>query len=177
MRIMKIGNNQQTGTNQPTNNPSQPAFKMKFSKIPRHINELDELFKQLETLSRPNLRTALEFSLLSLEKERFNRLKINRKHPIVNIKQFPKCAEGLSGNYIGYKVQVIFKDSKSGETLETSSTGVINSVQKPIAISLNLRDVIEIAFVKMKQKVLRESKKAINNVETPTREFIKEMNA
>jgi len=49
MRIMKIGNNQPTGTNQPTSNPSQPAFKMMFSETPQHVRELEAVFKPLPT--------------------------------------------------------------------------------------------------------------------------------
>ncbi len=177
MRIIKIANNQPTGTNPPTSNPRQPAFKMKFSETPRHIDELEKLFTQLETLANPELRAKLESSLLRSHKKQFNGFKINGEHPIVNIKPWAKRAEGLDGNYSGYKVQVTFNEPESGKTLKTSSNGTINRFQQPSAVALNLMDQIEWAFLQMELRVSKEAKKAANSVKKPVQEFIEKMNA
>ena len=174
---MKIGNNQPTGTNQPTSTPTQPAFKMQLSTNPRHVKELDKLFKQLETLSLPELRANLESSLLRSYKKQFNAFLINGEHPIVNIKPWANRAESLDGNYSGYKVRVTFNEPKSGKTLTTSANGTINRFQQPSAVALNLMDQIEWAFTKMELRVSKEAKKAVNYVKKPAQKFIDKMNA
>ena len=173
MRIMKIGN-QPTGTNQPTSNPSQPAFKMQFSTNPRHVKELDKLFKKLETLSPPELRTKLESNLLFHKQKKFNGFQIYEEHPIVNIKSL---VEMDLPEYSGYKVQITFKDPKSGKLLKTNSTGRINRFQVPRFVALELMDVIEEAFNKMEPRVAKEAKKAANSAKKPIQEFINKMNA
>jgi len=100
-------------------------------------------------------------------------MRIDDKHPLLNIKPLCQSVNGLNG----YKVQVTFKEPKSGKTLKTSSNWAIDTSKEPWAIAFGLMSNIKLAFEKMELRVSKEAKKAENSVKTPVQEFIEKMNA
>ncbi len=163
MRIIKIANNQPTGTNPPISNQSQPAFKMKFSEKPYQVQELTDF------LSRFNTHSSQIMNELEKLKVWLADLTINDNHPVLSIK--PKGIKGVNGN-----VTVTFTVPSGREISETILTEQLTASASPQQIAVTIKGVIQDCFDKVAGKAPTLDRRNDTIVDNWVNDFIKGMN-
>jgi len=160
---MKIGNNQPTGTNQPTSNPSQPAFKMKFSEKPYQVQELKRF---INNFNQPADRITGE---LLNNKTWFRNLTINDNHPVLSIK--PTNNSGTNGN-----ITVHFTLPSGREISTTLPTKGVSAGMSPSRIVESIKTVAQSCFGQVKESATKIDTSIYTIVDPSMSEIIKSMN-